>query len=33
MTLDEARWAAFFESAGITYQYKPLEFTEEDMRR
>ena len=30
MSIDEARWTAFLESAGIPYQHKPLQFTEED---
>ena len=28
MSLDEARWAAFLDAAGMPYQYKPLMFTE-----
>ncbi|HTC87046.1 MAG TPA: hypothetical protein VK686_02040, partial [Bryobacteraceae bacterium] len=28
MSLDEARWAAFLDAAGMQYQYKPLMFTE-----
>lgn len=30
MSIDEARWTAFLESAGIPHQHKPLQFTEED---
>jgi hypothetical protein len=28
MSLDEARWGAFLDAAGMPYQYKPLMFTE-----
>ena len=30
MSIEEARWTAFLESAGIPHQHKPLQFTEED---
>jgi hypothetical protein len=30
MSLEEARWAAFFEVGGVPYQHKPLVFTEPD---
>jgi len=30
MSIEEARWAAFFDAAGVTYQHKPLMFTEAD---
>jgi hypothetical protein len=30
MSIEEARWTSFLESAGIPHQHKPLQFTEED---